>query len=115
MTRGRGREDDDVSRRGEEGTEEEEEEEDVETTGGGAALRRLIFMLTHRQSCEGTGAADGRERTTRRGRTLRARTNSDVISAALQGRTRARVQGISVLSIYFGSGNGVDPPLRLVV
>ena len=109
----RGREDDDVSRRGEEeGTEEEEEEEDVETTGGGAALRRLIFMLTDRVA---KGRADGRERTTQRGRTLRARTNSDVISAALQGRTRARVQGISVLSIYFGSGNGVDPPLRLVV
>ena len=105
----RGREDDDVSRRGEEGTEEEEEEEDVETTGG-AALRRLIFMLTDRVA---KGRADGRERTTRRGRTLWARTNSDVISAALQGRTR--VQGISVLSIYFGSGNGVDPPLRLVV
>ena len=108
----RGREDDDVSRRGEEeGTEEEEEEEDVETTGGGAALRRLIFMLTDRVA---KGRA-GRERTTRRGRTLRARTNSDVISAALQGRTRARVQGISVLSIYFGSGKGVVPPLRLVV
>ena len=58
-----------------------------------AALCRLIFMLTDKVA---KGRADGCE-LTRRGRTLWARTNSDVISAALQGRTR--LQGIPVLNI----------------